>query len=97
MLLAIVVGLCSGVVEIDNGSSAILLSWVSDISKSTFPISLDNRETSVNFEQVGSSTLFDENGESGDALNLMVFLEATPSLAVIFWSLMLVPPSIFSF
>ena len=28
-------------------------------------ISLDNRETSANVEQVGSSTLLDENGESG--------------------------------
>ena len=33
----------------------------------------------------------------GDALDLMVFLAATPSLVVIFWSLMLVPSSIFSF
>ena len=64
-LLAIVVGLCSGVVEIDNGSSAVFLSWVSDISKSTFLVSLDNSETSANFDQVGSSTLVDENGESG--------------------------------
>ena len=63
-LLAIFVGWYSGVVEIDNGSSAILLSWVSDTSKSTFPVSLDNREISVNFEQVGSSFLLDENGES---------------------------------
>ena len=64
-LLAIAVGLCSGVVEIDSGSAAIFLSWVSDISKSTFLVSLDNRETSANFDQVGSSTLVDENGESG--------------------------------
>ena len=64
-LLAIVVGSwCSGVVETDNGSSAILLSWVSDSSKSTFPVSLNNIETSVNVEQVGSSSLLDENGES---------------------------------
>ena len=57
LLVVVVVGSCTGVVEIDNGSSAILLSWVSDISKSTFPISLDNRETSANVEQVGSSNL----------------------------------------
>ena len=47
------------------GSFAILLSWVSDISTSTLPISLDNRETSPNVEQVGSSTLLHENRESG--------------------------------
>ena len=35
------------------------------ISKSTFPISLDNREISPNVEQLGSSILLDENGESG--------------------------------
>ena len=35
------------------------------ISKSTFPISLDNREISPNVEQFGSSILLDENGESG--------------------------------
>ena len=64
-LLVIVVGSCSGVVEIDNSSSANLLSWVSDISKSPFPILLDNRETSANVEQVGSSTRLDENGEGG--------------------------------
>ena len=34
-LLVIVGGSCSGVVEIDNDSSAKLLYWVSDISKST--------------------------------------------------------------
>ena len=33
----------------------------------------------------------------GDALDLMVFLAAAPSLVVIFWSLMLVPSSIFYF
>ena len=63
--LLIVVGSCSGVVEIDNGSSTNFLSWVSDISNSTFPILLDNRETSENVEQVGSSTLLDENSERG--------------------------------
>ena len=62
--LLVVIGSCNGVAEIDNGCSANLLSWVSDISKSTFPISLDNRETSANVEQAGSSTLLDENGES---------------------------------
>ena len=61
----LVVGSCNGVVEIDNGSSANFSDWVSDILKSTFPISLDNRETSANVEKVGSSTLLDENGESG--------------------------------
>ena len=90
-------GLLAIAVEIDDGSSAIVLSWVSDISKSTFPVSLDNRETPVNLEQVGCSTLLDENGGNGDALNLMVFLAAASSLVVIFWSLMLVPPSLFSF
>ena len=64
-LLAIDVGSWSSVVEIDNGFSAILLFWVSDSSKSTFPVSLDNRETTANVEQVVSSTLLDENGESG--------------------------------
>ena len=63
--LLVVVGSCSGVVEIDNGSSTNFLSWVSDISNSTFPILLDNRETSENVEQVGSSTLLDENSERG--------------------------------
>ena len=61
----LVAGSCNGVVEIDNGSSANFSDWVSDILKSIFPISLDNRETSANVEKVGSSTLLDENGESG--------------------------------
>ena len=51
------------VAEIDNGSPAILLSKVFDVSKSTFPISLDKRQTSPNFNQVRSSTLLDENGQ----------------------------------
>lgn len=51
------------VAEIDNGSPAILLSSVFDVSKSTFPISLDERQTSPNFKQVRSSTLLDENGQ----------------------------------
>ena len=51
------------VAEIDNGSPAILLSRVFDVSKSTFPISLDKRQTSPNFKQVRSSTLLDENGQ----------------------------------
>ena len=63
--LAIVVGSCSGVVEFDNVSYAILLSCVSDISNSTFSISLENRKTSTNVEQVGSLTLLDEIEESG--------------------------------
>ena len=65
-LLAIDVGSwSSGVVEIDNGFSAILLFRVSDTSKSTFPVSLDNRETSANVEKVGFSTLLDQNREGG--------------------------------
>lgn len=63
--LVIVVGSYSGVVEFDNVSSAILLSCVSDISNLTFSISLENRKTSTNVEQVGSLTLLDEIGESG--------------------------------
>ena len=63
-LLAIAVGSWSGVAEIDNGSSFILLSWVSDI-KVNISILLDNRETSANVYKVGSSTRLDECGESG--------------------------------
>ena len=85
----LVAGSCNGVVEIDNGSSANFSDWVSDILKSTFPISLDNRETSANVEKVGSSTLLDENGESvwcnGSALSLVVIL----------WSLMMFYPRYF--
>ena len=58
-LLVIAVSSCSGVIQFDNWSSANVLSWVSAIPKSTLLMSLDNRET------VGSSTLLDENGESG--------------------------------
>ena len=41
--------------------------WISIkyISKSTFPISLDNREISPSVEQFGSSILLDKNEESG--------------------------------
>ena len=63
-LLAIAVGSWSGVAEIDNGSSFILLSWVSDI-KVNISVLLDNRETSANVYKVGSSTRLDEYGESG--------------------------------
>ena len=63
-LLAIAVGSWSGVAEIDNGPSFILLSWVSDI-KVNISILLDNRETSANVYKVGSSTRLDEYGESG--------------------------------
>lgn len=62
----------------------------------TFLISLDNRETSTGAEQVGSSTLLDENGKA-DALNLLVLLASALSLVVIFWSLMFAPSSIFVF
>ena len=64
-LLVIADGSFSSVAKIDNGSPAFLLSWVSDMSKVTFPISLDNRETSLNVKQVHSSTLFDKNGQNG--------------------------------
>ena len=63
-LLFINIGSCSGVVEIDNDFSAILLSWVSDMSKSTFPISLDERETLATVKNIGSLTFRDKNGES---------------------------------
>ena len=85
----LVAGSCNGVVEIDNGSSANFSDWVSDILKSTFPISLDNRETSANVEKVGSSTLLDENGESG------WYNGSALSLVVIFWSLMMFYPRYF--
>ena len=85
----LVAGSCNGVVEIDNGSSANFSDWVSDILKSTFPISLDNRETSANVEKVGSSTLLDENGESGWCNGSAL------SLVVIFWSLMMFYPRYF--
>ena len=41
--------------------------WISIkyISKSTFPISLDNREISPSVEQFGPSILLDKNEESG--------------------------------
>ena len=56
----------------------------------TVPISVDNRETSANVEQVGSSLLLDENGEKvHDALDLLVFLSAPYSLVLIFWSVVL--------
>ena len=64
----------------------------------TFPISIDNRETLANVEQVGSFPLLDENGEKvHDALDLLVFLSAAYSLVLIFWSVVLVLFSIFSF
>ena len=85
----LVAGSCNGVVEIDNGSSANFSDWVSDILKSTFPISLDNRETSANVEKVGSSTLLDENGESGWCNGSALLL------VVIFWSLMMFYPRYF--
>ena len=85
----LVAGSCNGVVEIDNGSSANFSDWVSDILKSIFPISLDNRETSANVEKVGSSTLLDENGESGWCNGSAL------SLVVIFWSLMMFYPRYF--
>ena len=85
----LVAGSCNGVVEIDNGSSANFSDWVSDILKSTFPISLDNRETSANVEKVGSSTLLDENGESGWCNGSAL------SLVVILWSLMMFYPRYF--
>ena len=85
----LVAGSCNGVVEIDNGSSANFSDWVSDILKSTFPISLDNRETSANVEKVGSSTLLDEKGESGWCNGSAL------SLVVIFWSLMMFYPRYF--
>ena len=85
----LVAGSCNGVVEIDNGSSANFSDWVSDILKPTFPISLDNRETSANVEKVGSSTLLDENGESGWCNGSAL------SLVVIFWSLMMFYPRYF--
>ena len=59
-VLVIVASSCSGVVEIDNGSSANLLSRVSNISKSTFRTSPNNRKKSTNVEQVGSCTQLDE-------------------------------------
>ena len=96
-LLVIVIGSYSGVVEIDNGCSANLLSWVSDISKSTFPISLDNRETSANVGQVGSLTLLDKNEERGWCSGSDSTSYNCSFSVVIFWSLMLVPSSIFSF
>ena len=64
-LQAIGVGSCGVAVQIKNGFSGILLSCVSDMSKSTFLVPLDNRETSSNVEHASSSTLHDENGESG--------------------------------
>ena len=74
-------------IETGNGSSAVLISWVSVISKSTFAISLDDRGISGNVEQVGSSTHLINVEKVDDAF----------SLVVIFWSEMLVPSSIFSF
>ena len=61
----IVVSSCSDVVEIDNGSSSILLSWISEMSTWTFPISPDNGQTSENVEQNGSFTQLHQNEESG--------------------------------
>ena len=61
----IVVSSCSDVAETDNGSSAILLSWISEMSTWTFPISPDNKQTSGNVEQNGSFTQLHQNEESG--------------------------------
>ena len=61
----IVVSSCSDVAETDNGSSAILLSWISEMSTWTFPISPDKGQTSGNVEQNGSFTQLHQNEESG--------------------------------
>ena len=97
-LQAIGVSSFGGAVQIKNGFSSILLSWFSDMSKSTFLVSLDNRETSSNVKHVSSSTLHDQDRESGWCPGSFgIFCSCSLSLFLIFLSLVLAPFSILSF
>ena len=85
--LFVVVGSYSGVVEIGNGSPTMLRSWVSRMTKSTYAISLDNKETSAKLNKLILPLCLMEMGKVEDAVDLRVCLAVFLSLVVIFWSL----------
>ena len=91
-----VVSSYNDVVETDNGFSAILLSWISEMSMWAFPISPDNGQTSENVEQNGSFTQLCQNEESGRCPGYADISCSCFSLVVSFWSPVLGPSSIFS-